>query len=87
MFSNKYRLDKIEEFNKHNPMYDNMEGVVCYLAYFNVGERGWFLYESNDWVSPVHRVHTSVVKEVVNTRGLQVIVTTENTKFTFSVII
>lgn len=27
---------------------DDMEGSICYLAYFNVGERGWFLYEAND---------------------------------------
>lgn len=86
MYSKKYRIDKIEEFNRHNPLYNDMEGSVCYLVYLKVGERGWFLYEGNDWFDFPHRVHTSIIKEVDYTRGNQVIVTTQNTRFTFTLI-
>lgn len=41
-YDKKYILDKIEELGKHNPIYEGMEGKICYLAYLNVGERGWF---------------------------------------------
>ena len=83
MHNKKYRLDKIEEMNKHNPIYENMDGATCYLAYLNVGDRGWFLFEDS-WGLP-HRIHTSTVRDVVYTDG-QVLVTTMNTKFTFTVI-
>lgn len=84
MFNKKYCLDKIEEFNGHNSVYDDVEGQICYLAYLNIGERGWFLYE-DDWLG-CHRIHTSVIKDVKYTRGNQVIVTTQNTKFTFTLV-
>ena len=86
MYNKKYRLEKIEEFDKHNPIYEDAEGKTCYLAYFNVGERGWFLCDYEDWFGNVHRIHTSVVKDVMYTRGNQVIVITQNTKFTFTLI-
>ena len=85
MYNKKYRLEKIEEFNGCNPMYENMEGAVCYLAYLNVGERGWFLWEANDWIT-CHRIHTSIIQDIEYTRGNQIIVTTQNTKFTFTLI-
>ena len=85
MYSKKYRLEKIEEFNKHNPVYDDAEGAVCYLAYFNVGERGWFLCDYDDWFNAVHRIHTSTVKSVEYLDS-QVIVETQNTRFTFTLI-
>lgn len=85
MYNKKYRIEKIEEFRRHNDLYDGVEGRVCYLAYLNVGERGWFLYESNDWIG-CHRIHTSIIKDVEYTRGNQIIVTTQNTKFTFTLI-
>lgn len=84
MYSKKYRIDKIEELNAHNPIYDEIEGSICYLAYLNVGDRGWFLYE-NDWFGKAHRIHTSVIKDVKYTDN-KVFVETQNTKFTFSVI-
>lgn len=40
MYSKKYRLEKIEEFNGHNYIYDDMVGSICHPAYFKVGERG-----------------------------------------------
>ena len=83
MFNKKYCLDKIEEFNKHNPIYDDVEGQICYLAYLNVGERGWFLYE-DDWLG-CHRIHTSVIKSVEYTDN-QVLVETMNTRFTFTLV-
>ena len=84
MYSNKYYLESVEEFNQHNPVYTDMVGATCYLAYFRVGERGWFLYELNDWFARPHRVHTSLVKDVEYLDNGQVIVTTQNTKFTFT---
>ena len=84
MYSKKYRLEKIEEFNKHNPIYDDIEGSVCYPAYFNVGERGWFLWVENDWIG-AHRIHTSTVKNVVYANDV-IIVETKNTRFLFRVI-
>lgn len=86
MYSKKYILEKIEEFNNHNPIYDDMQGCVCYLAYLNVGERGWFLYEQNDWFSTPHRIRTSVIKNVEYICNNQVVVTTQNTKFIFTLI-
>ena len=82
MYNKKYTLEKIEEFNGHNPVYEDMEGCTCYLAYLNPGERGWFLYETF-FGQMTHRVHTSVIKDVQYTRGNQVIVTTNNTRLTF----
>ena len=82
MYNKKYRLVDIEEFNRPNHIYLEMRGCICYPAYFNVGERGWFLYESEDYDYP-HRVHTSMVRDVQYTRGNQIIVTTQNTRFTF----
>lgn len=87
MYNKKYILEKIEEFNGHNHIYDDMEGRICHPAYFNVGERGWFLWIEDGWFDGfAHRIHTSTVKNVEYTRGNQIIVTTQNTKFTFTVI-
>lgn len=86
MYNKKYCLDKIEEFNGHNPIYDDMNGVICYLAYLNVGERGWFLYiDENYWYEYAHRIHTSIIQDVEYNDN-QVVVTTQNTKFTFTLI-
>jgi hypothetical protein len=87
MYNKKYRLDRVEEFNRHNPLYDGLLGSTCYLVYLNEGERGWFLYEGCAWFEPPHRVHTYVVKNVDYTRGNQVIVTTQNTRFTFTLLV
>lgn len=85
MYNKKYILKKIDEFGRHNSLYDDMEGHVCYLVYLNVGERGWFLHESGVWFDPPHRIHTSIIKNVEYTDS-QVIVTTRNTRFTFELI-
>ena len=84
MYNKKYRLTKIEEFGRHNHLYDGIEGSVCYLVYLNVGERGWFLYERKDeyWYIP-HRVHTSLVQSVDYSQEGKVILTTEHTRFIF----
>lgn len=86
MYNKKYRLVDIEEFNRPNPLYLEMRGCVCYPVYFNVGERGWFLYECDDPYDYPHRIHTTTVKDVQYTRGNTIIVTTENTRFTFELI-
>ena len=87
MYNKKYILEKIEESNGHNSIYDSVEGRVAYPAYFNVGERGWFLWIEDGWFDEfAHRIHTSTVKNVEYTRGNQIIVTTQNTKFTFTLV-
>lgn len=89
MYSNKYRFEKIEEFNHHNPIYEGMEGRICYPAYLKVGERGWLLYENevDDWMPVIvpHRIHTSVIQKV-EYKYKYLIVTTENTRFTLGVV-
>ena len=84
-YDKKYCLEKIEELNLHNPIYDEIEGATCYLAYLNVGERGWFLHEPKSWFGSAHRVHTSEVQSVEYIDGY-VIVETRNTIFTFRLI-
>lgn len=86
MYSKKYILEKIEEFNHHNPIYDGVEGRIAYPVYFNAGERGWFLWiEDSGWYEYSHRIHTSIVKNVEYFDSY-FIVTTQNTKFTFKLI-
>ena len=85
MYNEKYCIEKIEEFNRHNPIYEGIEGSVCFPAYLNVGERGWVLYIRDDWFDPTpHRLHTSIIKSVVYTSDNRIIVETENTRFTFA---
>ena len=84
MYTKKYILKKIEEFGRHNILYDDVEGTLCYLAYLKPGERGWILYQRNEWDWP-HRIHTSDIEEVTYTDE-HVIVTTQNTRFTFEVV-
>lgn len=85
MYDKKYRVEKIEQFNRYNPVYDGMEGCVAYLAYLNVGDRGWFLYTQDEWISTPHRIHTSTVRNIEYNDNL-VIVTTNNTRLTFKLI-
>lgn len=86
MYSKKYIIEKIEELNKPNFIYEGIEGSICYPAYFNVGERGWFLYiEDSGWSEYAHRIHTSVVKSIDYTDDT-IIVVTENTRFTFRLV-
>jgi hypothetical protein len=88
-YNKKYILEDIEEFGKHNPIYDDIKGSICYLAYFNVGERGLFLYDANDWYGVPHRIHTTTVESVaytgenINEKIDRVIVKTRNTRFKF----
>ena len=87
MYDKKYRLIKIEKLNsKYNPLHENIDGKVCYPAYFIAGERGWFLCDTEDLFNPVHRVHTSIVQKVEYTPDDQIIVMTSNTKYVFELI-
>ena len=92
MYNKKYILEKVEEFNGHNYIYDDVEGCVAFPAYFNVGERGWFLYiEDDGWFQKAHRIHTSTIKNVeyfndMEYEGDYIIVETNNTRLKFRVI-
>ena len=92
MYNKKYVLEKIEEFGEHNSIYDDIEGNICYPAYFNVGERGWFLsIEDRGWGEYAHRIHTSTVKDVEYFDNMEyendsIVVTTRNTRLTFTLI-
>ena len=48
MYNKKYRLTNIIT-ETYNPIHEDLTDKICYLAYFNVGERGWFLYQPNSW--------------------------------------
>lgn len=83
MYNKKYILEKIEEFNGHNPIYDDVEGRVAYPAYFNIGERGWFLWIEDVWLKEfAHKIHTSVIQSV-EYLDHRIIVETMNTRFVF----
>ena len=86
MYNKKYIFASYEELNKHNFLYEDLVGCVCYLAYLKPGERGWYLYERPDDIVP-HRVHTSIVKDVKYADNGDIIVTTENTRFTFTEVV
>lgn len=85
MYNKKYVLEKVEEFGAHNSVYDNIEGAICYSAYFNIGERGCFIYEDDDWLDRAHKIITSAIKDVEYNDN-QVIVTTRNTRLTFRLV-
>ena len=87
MYSKKYRFEKIEQFNRPNYIYLEMEGRVCYPAYLKVGERGWILYEREDgpggWP---HWLNTSPIKDVEILSDRTLVITTQNTRLTLAVI-
>ena len=85
MYNKKYRIEKIEEINRNSLVYDGVEGSIAYPAYFNIGERGWFLYIENGWREFAHRIHTSTIENVEYTDDV-IIVTTKNTKLTFRLV-
>ncbi len=86
MYNKKYRIEKIEELNGHNSIYDGVEGRIAYPAYFNVEERGWFLWIENEWFKEfAHRIHTSTVKNVEYFDDY-FIVETKNTRFVFRLV-
>ena len=90
MYSKKYRLEEVEEFNTPNSIYKDIRGRICYPAYLKLGERGWILYERDDeWLGVPHRLHTSVIKDVDYVIGdvLEIVVTTENTRLIFKEVV
>lgn len=86
MYSKKFRLSNIRRQSQFNgEFYDSIKGKICYLGFFRIGERGWFLCDHEQGFAPVHRIHTSEVKGVKYNENGQVIVTTENTEYVFDV--
>lgn len=86
MYNKKYIIESIEEFNSHNPIYEGVLGRIAYPAYFNVGERGWFLWIEEGWIKEfAHRIHTSVV-EYVYYASDGIVVETEDTRFAFRLV-
>lgn len=86
MYNKKYRFERIEQLNRPNYIYLDMEGRVCYPAYLNPGERGWILYEKEDELDRIpHRLHTSLIQNVEYTDN-SIVITTMNTRFTLKVI-
>lgn len=86
MYNKKYRLQKIETEHK-NSIHAEILGKICYLAYFNCGEKGWFHCVTHRNPLKVHTICTSEVKDVQYTRCNQVVVSTKNTKYVFEVIL
>ena len=88
MYSKKYKIEKIEQFGRENPVYEGMEGAVCHPAYLRVGERGWILVEyETEWFTFIehpHRLHTSIIKNVDYVIGdkLSIVIDTEHTRLT-----
>lgn len=84
MYSKKYKAIEINS-KDYNVVHQEVLGKVCYLAYFKTGEKGWFLYEPSEmfFPTPVHRIHTSFVNDVDYSQPNKVIVTTNNTTYTF----
>lgn len=83
MYNKKYCLTQITELRKPNPMHEAILNTICYLAYLNPGEQGWFLSEMEDIFCGVHRIHTSTVRSV-EYNNPEIIVTTENTTYVFT---
>ena len=81
--SKKYRAVSVIT-NEPHEVHNNVQGKVCYPAYFKIGERGWFLCEMSEilFPTPVHRIHTSYVKNIELTEN-GFIVHTENTRYEF----
>lgn len=87
MYSKKYRLTDIVRKNTRGSFpYGSIVGKVCYLGYFKIGERGQFLCDEMQGFEPVHRIHTSDIKDVKYEENGDVVVTTENTEYKFELI-
>ena len=85
MFSTKYRIESVEELTTSNPMHEQIRGKICYPAYFAVGERGMMLVDMEDAPSfwNIHRIFTTKVQKVTNTRDGGFAVTTKNSIYVF----
>lgn len=86
MYSKKFRLTDIRRQSERNQVfYNSIKGNICYLGFFKIGERGWFLVDEMRGYDPVHRIHTSEVKDVKYEENGDIIVVTENTTYIFEV--
>lgn len=85
MYSKKYIAKSVTSSHR-SECHNEVEGAICFPAYFKVGERGWFLFRhEEDFFNPYHRLHTSEVKAVEYGNNY-IKVTTQNTEYLFEVI-
>lgn len=82
-YNKKYRAVSVKTAEPRE-VHNEVEGKICYPAYFKVGERGWFLCEMSEVLSPttIHRIHTSTVQKVDYANN-KITVYTENTTYEF----
>lgn len=79
-YDRKYRASV--ESKEPREVHEEINGAICYPAYFKEGERGLFLFETNDIFTPIHRLQTSKVMRVEYfNNGLTI--DTENTRYIF----
>jgi hypothetical protein len=80
MYSKKYIIQEVKEFNGHNPVYDEMKNAICYPAYLKIGERGLLLYDNH---GSIHKICTSVIRDVTYGDCGYIVVITQNSAITF----
>lgn len=94
MYDKKYRVTSIVktekhniiyEMDKYNPVHENLLNKICYPAYLKVGERGWLLYDTEEFFNPMHRLHTSVIKHVKYNND-KIVIETENTLYVLKLV-
>lgn len=66
----------------YNPIHDEINGSTATIINLEIGERGWVAYETfkNEW----HRLHLSIVEDVLIADNGDLTVTTTNTVYKFA---
>lgn len=83
MFDHRYRLEEIiSKTDVEAKDKEDFLGKICYPAYFKVGERGWFLRETDGCTYAPDRIITPKI-EKVEWNGANFTVETENTIYKF----
>lgn len=85
-YDKQFKATKVETKGFRRDIHDEVEGSICYPAYFKVGERGWFLVKTDDMFGYFHRFHTSKIKNVIY-EDKRIIVETKNTIYYFEEVV